>query len=81
MLLFFNQAGAVYHPDVEGIELPTMSDARIEAVGYAAGMLRDRPELAWLGDEFRVEVTDENQLILFTFIAMGVDSAAAKGRP
>lgn len=79
MLFFFNQAGAVYDPDVEGIELATMSQARIQAVKFAAQMLLDRPEMAWLGDEYRVEVTDENQLVLFTFIALGVDSAAAKG--
>lgn len=77
-LFFFNQAGVVYDPDVEGIELATVSDARIQAVQFAGEALRDRPELAWLGDEYRVEVTDENQLILFTFIAMGVDSPAVK---
>lgn len=80
MLFFFNQAGAVYDPDLEGVELPKISDARIEAVKFAGETLRDRPELAWLGDEFRIEVTDENQLILFTFIALGVDGPAAKGR-
>ena len=79
MKLFFNQAGAVYDADVIGIELATISDARIEAVKYAAETLRDRPELAWLGDEFRVEVTDENKLILFTFIAVGVDAPAVRG--
>ena len=77
-LFFFNQAGAVYDPDVEGVELATISDARIQAVKFAGETLRDRPELAWLGDEYRVEVTDENQLILFTFVAMGVDSPAVK---
>lgn len=78
MLFFFNQAGAVYDPDVEGIELATISDARIEAVKFAAETLRDRPEIVWLGDEYRVEVTDENQLILFTIISFGVDAPAPK---
>lgn len=79
MLFFFNQAGAVYDPDVQGIELATISDARIQAVKFAAQMLTDSPDIAWLGDEYRVEVTDENQLALFTFIALGVDAAASKG--
>ena len=80
MLYFFNQAGVVYDPDVEGIELASISEARIEAVKFAAKTLRDRPELVWLGDEYRVEVTDENQLSLFTVIAFGVDAPATKGR-
>ena len=52
MLFFFNMAGAVYDPDHDGVELVTISDARIEAVRLAAGMLRDRPEIAWLGMNF-----------------------------
>jgi len=78
MLFFFSQAGAVHDPDADGVEFPTMSQARIEAVRFAASMLRDRPELAWLGDEYRVEVTDQSQRVLFTFIAVGVDGPAAK---
>lgn len=80
MLLYFNKAGAGYNPAVVGIELSTISEARIEAVKFAAETLRERPELIWLGDEFRVEVTDENQLLLFTVIAFGVDAPAASGR-
>lgn len=79
-LFFFNEAGAVYDPDVEGIELASLSDARIQAVKYAAETLRDRPEIVWIGDEYRVEVTDERSLILFTFIALGIDAPVSKGR-
>ena len=79
MLFFFNQAGAVHDPDAEGVELPNISAARIEAVKFAAQTLVDRPEIAWLGDEYRIEVTDQNQLILFTFRATGVDAPAARG--
>ena len=32
---------------------------------FAGETLRDRPELAWLGEEYRVEVTNADQLILF----------------
>lgn len=35
---------------------------------FAGETLRDRPELAWLGEEYRVEVTNADQLILFTFM-------------
>jgi hypothetical protein len=81
MLFFFNKAGAVYDPDVDGIELLTFAEARVQAVRFAAETLRDRPELAWLGEEFRVEVTDQNQLVLFTVITVGIDAPAApRGR-
>jgi hypothetical protein len=33
--------------------------------------------LVWSGEEVRVEVTDENQLLLFTVIVFGVNAAAA----
>jgi hypothetical protein len=54
-----------------------MSAARIMAVQSAAELIRDRPEIVWMGEEARVEVTDANQLVLFTVIIPGVDSAAA----
>jgi hypothetical protein len=76
----FNLAGAVSRPDVEGHELGNLSDARIKAVRFAADYLRDRPELVWLGEEFRIEVTDDNRNTLFTFIAVGVDAPAGTGR-
>ena len=79
MQFFINLAGAVYDPDGEGVDLPTISDARIEAVRFAGELLKDRPQLVWMGEEVRVEVTDENQLMLFTVIVAGVDAPAAKG--
>jgi hypothetical protein len=80
MLFFFNLAGAVYDPDVVGVELPTLVEARSQAAIHAGELLRDRPGLAWEGEELRVEVTDENQLVLFTVIIFGVEAAAALGR-
>jgi phage terminase large subunit-like protein len=80
MLYFFHIAGAHYDPDAEGCELPTMSDARLMAAKHAGELIRDRPGLAWTGEELRVEVTDENQLVLVTVIIIGVDSPAANGK-
>jgi hypothetical protein len=76
MRYFFNLAGAVHDPDDEGFELDSLSDARIEAVKVASEYLRDGPEVAWLGDEFRLEVTNGDGSLLFTFIALGVDATA-----
>jgi phage terminase large subunit-like protein len=76
MLYFFNIAGAAYDPDVEGFELASMGEARLMAAKHAGELLRDRPGLVWQGEELRVEVTDSNQLVLFTVIVLGVDAPA-----
>ncbi len=78
MLFYFNMAGAVHDPDNEGIELPSIGLAREYAVRAAADYMRDHPEVVWLGDELRLEVTNKKRLVLFTLIVMGVDSAAAR---
>ena len=80
MLYFFNLAGALYDPDNEGIELPSIGTARAAAAAHAGEILRDRPDAVWMGDELRVEVTDSNQMVLFTVIVIGVDAPAAKGK-
>jgi hypothetical protein len=80
MLYFFNLAGAVYDPDVQGVELSTLSEARVLAAQHAAEVLRDRPTVVWGGEELRVEVTDARQMVLFTLIVLGVDSAYSEGK-
>ncbi|RYG87295.1 MAG: hypothetical protein EON59_07845 [Alphaproteobacteria bacterium] len=79
MLCFFKVAGAVYNPDTEGMEMASIGEARIEAARYIGELIRDKPHIVWEGEEVRVEVTDANQLVLFTIITVGVDSAAVKG--
>jgi hypothetical protein len=51
-LYFFNLAGAVYDPDVRGIELESMGQARIMAAQHAGEILRDRPGVVWEGTSF-----------------------------
>jgi hypothetical protein len=80
MLYFFNVAGAAYDPDAEGYELPSMHEARLMAAKQAGELLRDRPGLAWTGEELRVEVTDSRQLVLFTVIVLGIDSPGGQGK-
>lgn len=48
----------------------------VEAVRYAGEVLRDHPTLVWTGQDFRIEVTDAKQLVLFTVIVGGVDAPA-----
>jgi hypothetical protein len=72
MRYFFNLAGAVYDPDNQGVEFGTAADARAEAVKFAGELIRDHPTMVWAGEDFRVEVTDGNQTVLFTVIVVGV---------
>ena len=62
--------------DSEGIEFTTLDEARLEAARYAGEVMRDHPRLIWMGEDFRVEVTDEDRLVMFTVIVVGVDSPA-----
>jgi hypothetical protein len=79
MLCFFNLAGAVFDPDQAGLEMACLADARIEAARFMGEVIRDKPDIVWAGEEVRVEVTDADQLVLFTIITVGVDSAAVTG--
>ena len=78
MRYFFSQAGAVQDVDHDGVELDSTSAARVCAVEYASETLSERPEIIWQGDEFRVEVTDQSGLILFTVIVLGIDAPATR---
>lgn len=77
MRYFFNQLDGEFRPDDEGLEFASMTDARLEAVRYAGEVLRYHPTLVWKGEDFRIEVTDEKQLVLFTVIVVGVDTPAS----
>ena len=71
MRYFFNLAGAVHDPDNEGVELVNLGLAREYAVRAAADYMRDHPDVVWLGEEIRLDVTNEDRLILFTLIVSG----------
>ena len=71
---FFNLADGGYDPDLEGTEFPDVASARREAVRFASEVLHDRPEVVWSGRDFRVEVTDHQGTLIFTFVMLVVDS-------
>ena len=70
--LFFPSGRRGRRADEQGYELAGLDAARALAVRSAAEYLRDRPEMAWLG-EFRVEVADGAGRRAFTFRAAGAD--------
>lgn len=76
MRYFFNQVDGEIKLDDDGIEFDSINEARLEAVRYAGEVLRYHPTLVWTGQDFRIEVTDEAKLVLFTVIVVGVDAPA-----
>ena len=73
---FFNLADEAYPVDLQGIEFSSLADARVEAVRFAGEVFCDRPELASVNGEFRVEVTDPNRAMLFTLVTTANDASA-----
>lgn len=80
MRYFFNKSGAVHDPDNVGHEFAGIDEARIGAVRYASEVMRDHPTLVWGGEDFRVEVTNGERLLLFTVIVFGVDAPTMQKR-
>jgi len=68
-------------PDDEGIELSDLGSARIEAVGMAADLLRDRPEALAQGNDWTVSVADESGLLLFQILIVATEAPAAPATP
>ena len=76
---FFHTADGFRERDTEGTELLSLNAARREAVRFAGAVLNDQPEIVWDGHEFRVEVTDHTDLMLFT-VTVFATNAPATGR-
>jgi hypothetical protein len=62
---FFNVHDGRSRLDREGTELPDLKTVREEAVRFAAGLLADHSDEFWQGDEWVLEVADEEGLVLF----------------
>lgn len=75
---FFNVHDGREYPDFDGIELPSISDARRQATLYAGELLRSDPASFWSGEEWKMEVTDDRGLVLFHLIFVGIDAPAAR---
>lgn len=64
----FNVHDGVSLPDEDGYELPDLAAAQRCAVKLSGDLLREHGELFWTGEEWRMDVTDERGLILFTLM-------------
>lgn len=71
---FFHRLDGGFDPDQEGSDLKDEREARFEAIQFAAGTVKDHPEMVWDGGEMRVEVTDENGRVVTTVVVMAIDA-------
>jgi hypothetical protein len=81
MKCFFHLAGALQDSDNHGAEVATLDQARLLAAQHLAEVIRDQPNVVWKGEEVRMEVTDEHEIVLFTIMTVGIDAAAVAGQP
>lgn len=70
----FHDADGVRHNDAIGTDLADDSAAKFEAVRYAGAMLRDKAQKLLDDGQWRVEVTDRNNVLLFTVITIAIDA-------
>ena len=73
---FFNVIEENHKVDVIGADYPDAETARMEAVRFAADLLKAEPERLWKGAELRIEAKDVWDTLLFTLIIAGVDAEA-----
>ena len=68
---FFDIVDGKDFPDLQGSEWPTLTAARIEAVRYAAEVLKEMPDRFWNCEEWIMTVSNYRRRPIFTlkFIA------------
>ncbi|HEY8571366.1 DUF6894 family protein [Phenylobacterium sp.] len=61
--------------DPEGTELPNLTVARSEAVRMAGRLLEDNPASIWAQGDWRMVVTDDAGVVLFTLSIAAMEAA------
>ena len=73
---FFNVEDSVGSPDDEGTELEGLATAKCEAVKLAGRVIIDAARSFWEKGDWKMTVTDESGLLLFSLLFVGVEAAA-----
>ena len=63
----------------ESAELGNMNEARIEAARRIGSLLNEHAQQIWADEDWRMDVTDETGLILFTIHVSAMEAAATLG--
>ena len=74
---FFNIKKDNHPPDVEGVDLPGLDAARLEAVRVMGEDLKHHPDAFWDDEDWQIAVSDERGLVLFTVYSAAMRSSAA----
>jgi hypothetical protein len=64
----------------ETADLQGAQEARVEAARRIGALLDEHAHQLWADEDWRMDVTDETGLILFTIQVSALDSAATMGR-
>lgn len=70
----FHCADGKREMDVDGTELEDIQSAQLEAIKFAGEVLRNEPEAIWADGQWRVEVTNGDNVLLFTLITLAIDA-------
>jgi hypothetical protein len=74
---YFNVEGG-YAANDDSIDVPTLAEAKCEAVRYAGRLLCDRAGEFWDSGDFTMTVTDEHALTLFSLQFSAVEAPAVR---
>ena len=77
----FNVYNGVSFVDREGQELAGWDEARIEAIRQSGDIIKGEAKRIALGEDWRMEITDERGLVLFRLDFIVVASAATSRPP
>ena len=78
----FNVYDGVTMLDPDGVELTSWEAARLEAIRHCGEIFKDDPKRIALGEDWRMEVTDDTGLVLFRLDFSVMETAATmKVRP
>jgi hypothetical protein len=75
-LYHFNVEDGRKYPDITGTEFDNLEAARTEAVKRSGTLLRDNAESFWGGHGWKLVVTDDHHMVLFTLHFLAVSSPA-----
>ena len=78
---FFHVFNGEDQRDNSGTELPNFHVAQVEAIRCAGEILKDEAHQIALGQEWRMDVTDENNMILLRLDFSAVASPAFPSHP
>lgn len=73
---YFGSVDGHREPDPEGLDLPDLDAARAMAARYTGDVLKSDPAQVWHNGQWRVEVTDDAGILLFTLLTLAIDAPA-----